>query len=586
MLIQYKTTAHFVVSYDSTFTGGPGQANGPALAQDVVDYCEYDLVRISKLFGNIMPPAASLPIHINLVPGTGGGNNNGSNLINLNCNVNTNPGLGLPGIMVAELVEIFMVFHNKGWVAFGSNGEALSRVLGGILYPTRAWLFQVGNDWLKGNSGSPHPARANFVDNYEATDTDFVSTGCGTLFLNYLASQLNFKWPDIIGAGAPNTHTLAETATNLGVSNAWVNFINLITMHLPPGSSLPAQPTAGIGQPPQPTDNPFPLGPLPAQLPALYIRHNLADNGTSHTGSLANSPDVILRNSPAANPQAAYSTAASINSDTESDTYVLVGQDNYVYTRVWNRGVSATNVFATVYWSPPATLIGPNMWNLIGSAYYPDVPGGSVVQVSNPGITWPADKIPGPGHYCFVAVVGNAIDPPPNPTNFAAFDDFVNYIYANNDITWRNFNVLPPTLGPIKFPFGEFIPLNFFITGAWDKAHEFTLETQAELPEGSRMMLLVPQWLGRGLKPAFRDLVEFDDPKADPENRHRVRLTLDPYRPQRLGAIDLHAHTKAVSELLVQVPAESHARPHKVIIRQLYKEREVGRVTWVIPPRR
>ena len=117
-------------------------------------------------------------------------------------------------------------------------------------------------------------------------------------------------------AGAPTTNTLAETATILGVSNAWLDFSNLIATKLPPRMTLPAEPTS-IGQPPEPTDDPFPLGPVTAQLPALYMRHNLADDGTSHTGSLSDSPDIILKNNPVAIPQATYSTAASIASDTE-----------------------------------------------------------------------------------------------------------------------------------------------------------------------------------------------------------------------------------------------------------------------------
>ena len=52
MMIQYGATANFVVSYDSSFTGAPGQPNGPALAQSVLDYCEYDLLRLSMLFGS------------------------------------------------------------------------------------------------------------------------------------------------------------------------------------------------------------------------------------------------------------------------------------------------------------------------------------------------------------------------------------------------------------------------------------------------------------------------------------------------------------------------------------------------------
>src|SRR5579859_6828973 len=116
MMVQYQSTANFSISYDSSFTGG-GQPDGPALAQGVVDYCEYDLQRLSLLFGNILPPAASLPIQINLVPGGGGASNNLSNLITCFCNLNTQP-TGLPALVVAELAEIFMNLQARGWIAY------------------------------------------------------------------------------------------------------------------------------------------------------------------------------------------------------------------------------------------------------------------------------------------------------------------------------------------------------------------------------------------------------------------------------------------------------------------------------------
>ena len=75
-------TQNFIVSYDNSL------ANGATLAQAVLDYCEYDLVRLSMLFGNILPPPGSLPIQINIVSGGGGGWNNGVNLIT--CTVNAN----------------------------------------------------------------------------------------------------------------------------------------------------------------------------------------------------------------------------------------------------------------------------------------------------------------------------------------------------------------------------------------------------------------------------------------------------------------------------------------------------------------
>ena len=94
------------------------------------------------------------------------------------------------------------------------------------------------------------------------------------------------------------------------------------------------------------------------------VVRNLADDGTSYTGSLSDSPDIILKN---------------------------------------NR--DASNVFASLYWSPPATLVSPNLWTLVGYAYFPDVPMGSVVEVSIPGITWPSDQLPGMGHDCFAPLL-------------------------------------------------------------------------------------------------------------------------------------------------------------------------------------
>jgi hypothetical protein len=574
-LMFYGSTTNFIVQYDSTFTGGAGQPDGAALAQGVLDYCEYDLVRLSMLFG-IMLSSPHLPITVNLVPGDGGASNDTVRTITCYCNANTLP---LSALVVAEEVEIFMTVQAKGWNPRWSNGEALSRVCAQILYPSQAWLFQTGQSWL---SATPRP---DWVDSVEHTDQHFASIGCGTLFLNYLAYQLNFSWPDIIAAGAPNTSTLAETATILGVTNAWVNFTNLFTIYLPSGI-LPSNAQTSYG--PEATDDPFPLGPLTAPVPTLYMRHNIADDGTSHTGSLSDSPDIILKNNPVTTPQATYSTAASIASDTESDLVVLTGQANYVYLRVWNRGTTdASNVFATLYWSPPSTLVTPNMWTLVGSALYPVVPAGSVVEVSIPGITWPADQLPGAGHDCFVATVGNADAPAPNPLSFANFNDFENYIYANNNITWRNFNVdfLPFSFG-LPLHFGGFMPLRFLIAGAWDAPRAFVLETHAELPEGSQIALQVPHWIGRGLQPAYPKMEELEDAETDPENRRRLRIPVSRFGRQSLGRVELPAGTTAASHMLIQIPENQHKEPLKIYIRQLYEGREVGRITWLLLPKR
>lgn len=126
-MTQYGTTPNFVVSYDSSFTGGAGQPNGPALSQTVLDYCEYDLVRLSMLFGNILPLPSSLPIQINLVPGPGGGSNNLVNIINLFCNVSADPAAP-PGVVVAELAEIFMNLQARAGSLPGAMAKLLARL--------------------------------------------------------------------------------------------------------------------------------------------------------------------------------------------------------------------------------------------------------------------------------------------------------------------------------------------------------------------------------------------------------------------------------------------------------------------------
>src|SRR5690348_641482 len=90
-----------------------------------------------------------------------------------------------------------------------------------------------------------NPSRPDWVTNTEQTDQDDISIGCGALFLNYLAYQLNFSWPDIVNAGAP---TLGQTAANLGVQNAFNGFAALLARHYPPGIPVSL-----------PNDNPFPL---------------------------------------------------------------------------------------------------------------------------------------------------------------------------------------------------------------------------------------------------------------------------------------------------------------------------------------
>jgi serine protease len=124
------------------------------------------------------------------------------------------------------------------------------------------------------------------------------------------------------------------------------------------------------------------------------------------------------------------------------------------------------------------------------------------------------------------------------------------------------------------------MPLPFLISGAWDKAHAFALETLADLPRGARLSLQVPRWLGRALSERHAGLEEYEDADADADDRGRVRIPLSADGTHLLGQIELPAGTMARSQLVVHLPSERRDRPYEASIRQLHEGLEVGRITW------
>lgn len=552
MMVLRGQSAHFKVFYDDALS------NGPMLADIVLAGCEMDLSRLSALFGGIMP--ASLPFVINIQPEAPPdfvGAMHGTCLdTTIYCYrpVEETDGVGVLSLVDVEVAEVLMATQNHGFYCDQSNGEALSRVLGAVLYPQRAWAFSTSNDWLNGG-------RPDFVNINDPTDRSSISIGCGALFLNYLAHQLNFTWAQIIAAAGP---TLAQTAANLGVPSAPDDFFSLIGLHF---SNTVWWKLAD--------DNPFPL----FNEPHVYIRDTLTDDGASPSQPVGDSPDIIVKSNYLGQGVCTLYTAPSIYSDTESDD-VLTGQNYCMYLRVWNRGPLTQDVEASVYWSPPVTLATPNLWTLIYTFHSLPVPLRQYLLAVTDGAWWFKNQIPGPGHYCFVATVGTAEKPAPDPATLTlgSFDDYVAYVAANNNIAWRNFNVVDSTQEGDS-GFQGFVKLPFHITGAWDKERAFEFETIGTLPKGSDMILELPHHLALRFKPKPKKMDVHKQARAE----SRARITLPPHVSQHMGTIHLPAGTKAASHLLVRTP-EKLTQRHELSIRQLYKGHEVGRITWIFGP--
>ena len=306
--------------------------------------------------------------------------------------------------------------------------------------------------------------------------------------------------------------------------------------------------------------------------PDIYLRDFVGDTGDPHAGAISASPDVILRQVAVADPTAAFGEGSGTeNSNTLGDE-AEAGQDNFLYVRVRNRGGSAANgVTATVFWAPPATLLTPDLWTPVGTTTLPVVPTGNLLTVSD-AVTWPAAVIPAPGHYCFVALVGHPADPAPAPADFLNWDNFRAFIRNQNNVTWRNFNVVNNVPPPAASP-PNFVPLPFLAAGAPDKARRMQLEVVARLPDGAKAVLEVPAGFAELLQVRPVKVEGAKDPKV-------VYVPVNPQGRTAFPAVAFPAKARIPMRLLVHVPADQRKYDFEVYARQLFAEEEVGRVTW------
>jgi len=309
--------------------------------------------------------------------------------------------------------------------------------------------------------------------------------------------------------------------------------------------------------------------------PDVYIRDFLGDTGDPHSGPISASPDIILRPSQVA--PAMFGVGSGTENSATLGFTAEKGHQNFIYVRVLNRGCTdAANVQADVYWSPVATLVTPDLWTLVGTTVIPNVPSGDILTVSDP-ITWEDGDIPGPGHYCFVGLIGTNGDPIPGPSDFMDWNNFTTFIRDNNNVTWRNFNVVPnvPDGNP-SAPKG-WKALSFLAPGAPDKARRMHLEVIARLPSEARLLLEVPSY--------WTDLLRARSPFVKSDAKRNVDwIPIKPVGRHRLREIIFPAKSRTALRLLVYLPEARRKNSYEVAVRQVWKDQEVGRVTWRLAP--
>lgn len=304
--------------------------------------------------------------------------------------------------------------------------------------------------------------------------------------------------------------------------------------------------------------------------PDVYIRDFVGDDGDPHTGGISASPDVILVPAVVGDPTAAFGPGSGTENSNTLGYEAMAGQDNYIYVRCLNRGGgSGSSTTAHIYWSPASTLVTPDLWTAVGSVTLSNVPIGDVLTVSD-ALTWPDGDIPAPGHYCFVTILDQAQDPGPTPVDFLNWSNFQSFIRENNNVAWRNFNVIPNT----PPPGAEMLTQPFLMAGAFDEPRKMRLEVVMRLPEGAKASLRIPEHLAEGFQRVRSPFFEIN------RKSRTVVVPLNPHGRTRFRDVVMPAKVRHELELLVSIPKNARGESYLGWAAQFEGEQELGRVTW------
>lgn len=309
-------------------------------------------------------------------------------------------------------------------------------------------------------------------------------------------------------------------------------------------------------------------------VPDVYLRDAASDSGAvPSAGALSTSPDVIVRPTQVANPTTAFGDGSGTEMNESLGFEVESGQNNFIYVRMRNRGAAAANgARATVYWAPVATMITPNLWNLIGTTGPVNVPTGNVLTLA-PELVWAKASIPATGHYCFVAVLDQAQDPAPPIPGPTDWNGFLDIIRNHNNITWRNFNVIDVTPDPAADP----IAMPFLLTGDPAGPRRFDIEIAVHLPADARLYLEMHPSAAAVMPAVWRERIK--------HNKERAILEVPRLRSNPLCGVRLPGAANLPCRFVLQQSKGLKAGNHTIAIRQFEKNVQVGAITWMLRPK-
>ena len=312
----------------------------------------------------------------------------------------------------------------------------------------------------------------------------------------------------------------------------------------------------------------------------LYVRDNVRDEGHVPVGRrISASPDIVVLPVGARKPDPRDDDPRCLSRFEQERRYKI-------FVRLHNRGLrEAVDPEIRVFRSPIATLVTPDMWEEIGRVAAPqaqklaaagaeDLPiwAGPLsfrwrteAPTRSPQIAGAADA---GQRYCFTAMVRDGLDHelerPPHGWPFYSWRQFRAFMRWRNGVACRSVHALAPGVGPLTLP--------FVVSGSNDRALTFDLEIVRSLPGDTRLDLVAHSALAHRLR-RYR-LWPAERLNEDPDS---IRLPL-PRRPrQRIRGVRLTAGSRFPCSFVL---AGAMEHGNSLVIRQLYRGREVGRITW------
>jgi hypothetical protein len=290
-LINVGSTTHYSISYDDSLS----QADGNDRARALLAVCEQDYQMMANWFPGLNLPY-STPIQVNIVPGGYAGASWGPP-------ISLRPGNGsnlavVRYLLVAEVVEMFMLSQNKGWFASdGSNegaaGEGLSRFLSTeFLSQSRLGSSMPGFDTARFWLNSDRIDYVNNIDEYDHAPDE--KSGCATLFIYYLSYQLGYDINRIINAASS---TLAGVYRNLTGRNddPFPTFKQMLDTAFP--RYAPDGTPINSVIPGQNPDNPYPLNQFIPEVPMsarIFWQMNPGRNVVNLNWGAINADSVVM----------------------------------------------------------------------------------------------------------------------------------------------------------------------------------------------------------------------------------------------------------------------------------------------------